>query len=340
MPSVRRITWPCATLLFVLASVFTLSPALAGPAVPEAQINGPVELTPEPAVPYRPPVAEPDPDMPWHLRRIGLPCDSPYHDPASLESTSVVAVVDTGVDPSHPLLRDRLVPGYDFVNFDDDPADDQGQGTATASVVAMVAPAVKIMPVKVLSSSGAGAHSWIANGIVWAADHGADVVNLSLGGPYTSAMLEQAVDYAWSHGVVLTAAVGSEGYSNPTYPAAYENTIGVGSTDHDDQRAAFSNYGVYLSVVAPGVSILVGTRGGGYQRWSGTGLATPLVAGLAGLVRAHYPGLAAAQVREVIEVGAIDLGQPGWDSLYGHGRIHVCRSLKMAARLAEKPPAP
>jgi thermitase len=340
MPCVRRATLYHWVLLVVLASVISLSPVLANPVDPTAQIEGPAELTAVPEPPVGSPLPTPNPEEPWYLRRIGLPCDPPYHDPASLDPTAVVAVVDTGVDATHPLLKDRLVPGYDFVNNDDNPADDQGHGTATASVVAMVAPPVRIMPVKVLSSSGAGAHSWIANGIIWAADHGADVINLSLGGPYTSALLEQATGYAWSHGVVVVAAVGHEGYSNPTYPASYENVVGVSGTDENDQRATFTNYGDYVAVSAPAVSILVGTRGGAYQRWSGTGLATPQVAGLAGLLRAYHPPLNAAQLRRVIEAGAIDLGDPGWDPYFGHGRIHVCRSLKMAGKLDRDLPVP
>ncbi len=249
----------------------------------------------------------------------------------------IIAVIDTGADASHPDLQGKLLPAYDFVNGDNDPADDQGHGTHVAGTaaaatdngigIAGVAWEVKIMPVKALSSSGAGAHSWIANAIVWATDHGADVINMSLGGPYTSATMREAVNYAWNHGVVIVAAAGNGNTSNPTYPAAYENVIGVAATDLNDQRAGFSNYGSYISVASPGVGILSTVRGNGYQAWSGTSMATPHVAGLAALLKSIHPDWTNVQIRQAIEESAIDLGTPGWDAIYGYGRIDIYTAL-------------
>lgn len=262
----------------------------------------------------------------------------------------IIAVIDTGADASHPDLQGKLVPAYDFVNGDNDPADDQGHGTHVAGTAAAVTNngigiagmswEAKVMPVKALGASGAGAHSWIANGIVWATDHGAQVINMSLGGPYTSATMREAVDYAWNHGVVIVAAAGNGNTSNPTYPAAYENVIGVSATTQNDERAYFSNYGSYVSVASPGVAILSTIRGGAYQAWSGTSMASPHVAGLAALVRSIHPNWTNAQVREAIEDSATDLGTPGWDAIFGWGRIDVYAALSNDAPTPTVTPTP
>lgn len=258
--------------------------------------------------------------------------------------TTIIAIVDTGVDAAHPDLQGKVLPGVDFVNGDNDPTDDQGHGTHVAGTaaavtdnglgIAGVAWEAKILPIKALSASGAGAHSWIANGIVWATDHGAHVINLSLGGPYTSATLHQAVEYAWDHGVVVVAAAGNGNTSNPTYPAAYENVIGVSATTQNDQRASFSNYGSYISVASPGVSILGTIRDDRYQAWSGTSMASPHVAGLVALLKSIHPDWTNAQIREAIENSTEDLGTPGWDAVFGEGRIDAF------AALSSNPPPP
>lgn len=262
----------------------------------------------------------------------------------------VIAVIDTGADRNHPDLQGKLVPAYDFVNGDSDPSDDQGHGTHVAGTaaavtnngigIAGVAWEAKIMPLKALSASGAGAHSWIANAIVWATDHGADVINMSLGGPYTSATMREAVNYAWNHGLVLVAAAGNGNTSNPTYPAAYENVMGVAATTQTDQRASFSNYGSYISVASPGVSILSTTRGASYQAWSGTSMATPHVAGLVALLKSLHPDWSNVQIRETIEESAVDLGTPGWDVVFGSGRIDAYTALSSAPPPPTSTPTP
>jgi type VII secretion-associated serine protease mycosin len=262
----------------------------------------------------------------------------------------IIAVIDTGADFSHPDLQGKLLPGYDFVNGDADPTDDQGHGTHVAGTaaaatnngigIAGVSWSAKVMPVKALGANGAGAHSWIANAIVWATDHGADVINMSLGGPYTSATMRQAVDYAWNHGVVVVAAAGNSNTSNPTYPAAYDNVIGVSATTQNDQRASFSNYGNYVSVASPGVSILSTIRSGSYQAWSGTSMATPHVAGLAALIKSIHPDWTNTQIRETIEDSAEDLGTPGWDAIFGSGRIDLYEALSSNAPAPTATPTP
>lgn len=343
MPSARRPLTLVVVLLIVAAGIGRPSVVQADPPDPPAHAfpAHPASSRTAPNAVATPPAEYGDL---WNLRRIGLPCDGRPDLPMSEDELpedatvpadsagAVVAIIDTGVDPTHPLLAGRLVPGYDIVNDDPDPSDDQGHGTHMAGIVLMVAPHVKIMPVKALSANGSGAHTWIATGIRWAADHGADVINMSLGGPYTSATMRSAAEYAWSQGVVLVAAAGSGNTSNPTYPAAYPFVMAVAATTADDVRASFSNYGTWISVAAPGMSILSSVRGGAYQIWSGTGMAAPHVAGLAGLVKWRYPYLTALQIREAIENGADDLGAPGFDSLFGYGRINACRTLDLAAR--------
>lgn len=280
------------------------------------------------------------PEM-WNLAKIRLEA---AWDITTGRPSVTIAVIDTGADHTHPDLQGKLVAAPDLVNGDNDPADDQGHGTHVAGTaaaatnngigIAGVAWDVKVMPVKALSSSGAGAHSWIANGIAWATDHGADVINMSLGGPYTSATMRGAVNYAWDHGVVIVAAAGNNNTSNPTYPAAYENVIGVSATTQNDQRASFSNYGSYVSVASPGVSILSTVRGNGYQAWSGTSMASPHVAGLAALLKSLHPDWSNARIRETIEGAAEDFGTPGWDPVFGYGRIDA------HAALSSSPPPP
>lgn len=286
------------------------------------------------------------PDM-WNLAKIRAEAG---WDITTGSSDVIIAVVDTGADASHPDLQGKLLPAYDFVNNDNDPADDQGHGTHVAGTAAAVTNngigiagvswEAKVMPIKALSANGSGAHSWIANGIVWATDHGADVINMSLGGPYTSATMSQAVDYAWSHGVVIVAAAGNGNTSNPTYPAAYDDVIGVAATTQNDERATFSNYGSYVSVASPGISILSTVRGGGYQAWSGTSMASPHVAGLAALIEAIHPNWTNAQIREAIESTAVDFGTPGWDAIYGWGRIDIYNALSSNAPAPVNTPTP
>ncbi|MFQ5593351.1 MAG: S8 family serine peptidase [Anaerolineae bacterium] len=286
------------------------------------------------------------PDM-WNLAKIRAEAG---WDITTGRSDVIIAVIDTGADASHPDLQGKLVPAYDFVNNDSDPADDQGHGTHVAGTAAAVTNngigiagvswGAKVMPVKALSANGSGAHSWIANGIVWATDHGADVINMSLGGPYTSATMSRAVDYAWSNGVVIVAAAGNGRTSNPTYPAAYDDVIGVSATTQNDERAEFSNYGSYISVASPGVSILSSTRGGGYQAWSGTSMASPHVAGLAALIKSIHPNWTNAQIREAIESSAVDFGTPGWDAIYGWGRIDIFNALSSDAPTPTDTPTP
>jgi len=249
----------------------------------------------------------------------------------------VVAVADTGADASHPDLAGQLVAGYNFVGNNSNTTDDNGHGTHVAGTVAArtnnglgvagIAYNAKVMPVKVLDSTGSGSYTAIINGITYAADHGAKVINMSLGGYSYAASLQEAVNYAWNRGVVIVAAAGNDNTASPSYPAACQNVIAVAATDQNDNKASFSNYGAHISVAAPGVSILSTVRGGSYAAWNGTSMASPHVAGLAALVISQSSSRSNAQVRQIMEQSADDKGTSGWDQYFGWGRVNAYRAL-------------
>lgn len=251
---------------------------------------------------------------------------------------TVVAIVDTGVDLSHPDLADHLLPGRDLVNQDDEPQDDNSHGTHCAGIVAAtadngvgiagVAPGVSLLPVKVMDAQGAGSVATICEGIVWAADHGADVINLSIGGLGGPEAKQAAVDYARAKGVVVVAAMGNDGKFHAVYPAASKGVIAVGATTAEDTRASFSNMGVWMAVSAPGHKIVSTILRGSYWPMSGTSMAAPHVAGLAALLRSARPALTVDEVTERIRKGAKDLGKPGYDDEFGQGRVDFGRTLE------------
>jgi subtilisin family serine protease len=240
-----------------------------------------------------------------------------------------IAILDTGVDLDHPDLAAHLVAGRDIVNGDNDPNDDFGHGTLVAGAAAAVANNgigvtgvagdASIMPVKVLGASGTGWDDDIAAGITWATDHGADVINLSLGGPGDSAVLDDAVAYAAAHDVVVVGASGNSNTSVPNYPAAIDAVIAVGATDASSTAAWFSGRGWWVDVAAPGINILSTARGTGatYATATGTSLSSPLVSGVVALMRAHNPSATAAQVAATLRATARDRGPHGNDPVYG-----------------------
>jgi subtilisin family serine protease len=232
------------------------------------------------------------------------------------DSSVIVAVVDSGVQSGHPDLG-TFTAGYDFVNNDGDTADDNGHGTAVAGVIAAqgnngigiagVCWKCEIMPVKVLDYSGSGTDGWVASGITWAVDHGADVINMSLGGPDSSTTLQDAVDYALEKGVVVVAAAGNDGLTTLNYPAAYSGVISVGADDASNSRYSWSDHGSWVLVDAPGCtnttsysgSYIVDTGTG--NNFCGTSAATPFVAGLAGLARSRNFPATGSSVASAIE---------------------------------------
>lgn len=233
-----------------------------------------------------------------------------------------VAVLDTGVDLDHPMLARRLVAGYDFVNDDDDPREEGvrgtnegfGHGTHVAGLVALAAPDADIMPVRVLDQDGVGNIWVLSEGLVFAAERGAKVVNLSLGTTRRTSLLEEIIAEvaclddddddddddrcAPTGGVVVVAAAGNGGDSVPQYPAAevVAGSLAVGATNREDALAAFSTFGPWVRLAAPGDEIISTVPGGGYGTWSGTSMAAPFAAGAAALLRSAQPTLGAAAV--------------------------------------------
>ncbi|HVL38452.1 MAG TPA: S8 family peptidase, partial [Fimbriimonadaceae bacterium] len=255
----------------------------------------------------------------------------------------IVAILDTGVDLSHPDLLPKLTIGWDFVNNDAWADDDHGHGTHCAGIaaagtnnaigVAGIGFNSRIMPVKVLGSNGSGSYAYIVAGIRYAADNGAKVISLSLGGQSTSYALEDAVNYAWSKGAIVVAAAGNANSTTPHYPAAYTNAIAVGASESNDARASYSNYGSWVDVAAPGSSILSTTRGGGYGYMSGTSMATPHVAGQAALVWSHYgASTSVSMIRQRIEGHTDPIG-----SWIKYGRVNVYKSI--GAPPSDPPPS-
>jgi len=229
-------------------------------------------------------------------------------------SQIVVGLLDTGVDTGQPDLRGKLVEGYDYVNNDQDPSDDNGHGTAVAGIVGASSDngigvagycwACRLMPVKVLGADGTGFMSGLAQGILWATDHGARVVNLSLGGPEEDLTLTAATQYAWLHGVLVVAAAGNESSPLIDYPAALPNVLSVSASDQNDRLYAFSNSGA--RVAAPGENSTTGL-GSSYVSFLGTSSAAPVVSGVAGLAFSLAPGATPAQVEQAIETSAVPI---------------------------------
>jgi thermitase len=263
-------------------------------------------------------------------------------------SSSVrIAVVDTGVDNSHPDLP-AVVAQKDFINNDSNAEDDNGHGshvagtigalTDNATGVAAANWSVSILAAKVLNASGSGSYSAVASGIRWAADSGARAINLSLGGSIPSNTLKKAVDYAWNKGAVLACAAGNSGTQQKLYPAAYANCIAVAATDENDAKASFSNYGAnWVDVAAPGVKILstmpdsavyLTTQYGykqNYDSLNGTSMATPHVAGQAGLVWARGGCSSASCVRNKIESTADAISGTG--TYWKWGRVNYRKAV-------------
>jgi subtilisin family serine protease len=250
----------------------------------------------------------------------------------------VIAVIDTGVDPTQPDLQGKLVAGYDFVNGNASPSDDNGHGTAVAGIVAANSDnqigvagycwQCRLMPVKALGADGTGFDSTIAQALVWATDHGARIVNLSLGGPTNELTLAAAAQYAWVHGTLVVAAAGNDSSTVLDYPAALPNVVSVAASDQNDQLYSFSNSGALLA--APGENTSTGS-GAGYVTFLGTSSAAPVVSGIAGLAFSLAPTATPQQIEQALEVGAAPI------SGVSHGRVDAYGTLRA---LGAPPPAP
>jgi subtilisin family serine protease len=256
-----------------------------------------------------------------------------------------VAVVDQGIDYTHPELSACFDPGtkgHDFVNQDPDPMPVNGNemhGTHVAGIIAAGSnnaagiagwANVTLYSCRALNDSGSGSTSDIADGMRWAVDHGVQVINLSLGATSSSSVMQDAALYAWNHGVLLVCASGNNGMRGVFFPAAYDQCIAVGAFDSTGVLAQFSNYGPEQELTAPGVGILSTTPGNRYYYMDGTSMASPEVAGLAALLFSYRPGLSNRQVRAILAASAIDQGEAGRDEYYGFGLVNAFRALSLA----------
>jgi serine protease len=290
----------------------------------------------------------------WHMPRIGV--EEAWDD--STGSGAVVAINDTGVRQDlADLANTNFMAGYDFINNDSDPTDDEGHGSHVCGTVAQstnnntgvvgVAFNCTIMPVKVLNSSGSGTYDQIADGIYYAVDHGADIINMSLSGPSDLTVLRNAINYAWNNGVVIVCAAGNSGSSVPEYPAAYTNSISVSAVNYLDQLADYSNYGSTIDICAPGgdtndyngdgymdgvlqQTFDKTTGDPGYYFYIGTSMASPHVAGVAALVKSANSALTNADIRNILETTAEDLGAAGWDQYFGYGIVDAYAAVQAA----------
>jgi hypothetical protein len=272
----------------------------------------------------------------WHLARIQA---LQAWDITAGTSNVIIAVLDSGINTAHPDLAGRILPGYDFVNNDSDPTDDFGHGTAVAGTViadgnngigvAGVAFGCSVLPVKVMDATGAASHSTIAQGIEFAIQQGARIINLSLAGDWPSSTLQNAINDAWSNNVIVVAAAGNNGSTVPQYPGACEHVLAVAASEPDDSRAWFSSYGAYVTLFAPGDTIWTTQRdtNNPYGAWSGTSFSSPVVAGVAALLLSMQPSLSNMQVVQVLEQTADNLGSPGYDSTFSYGRVNAFRAV-------------
>ncbi|MCS6881049.1 MAG: S8 family serine peptidase [Oscillochloridaceae bacterium] len=281
-----------------------------------------------------------DPAFPqqWGLRNI----QAPEAWTITTGGPVVVAVLDSGVDGDHPDLAGKVLPGFNTLNGSPDARDDNGHGTAVAGLIAAntdnnagiagLCWECRILPVKVVDARGVGNDASLAAGIRWAADNGARVINMSLGGEGDSRLLREAIAYAAARGIVLVAASGNEReIGNPvTYPAAYPDVIAVGATGNTDTITGFSNTGDYLDLAAPGVGLWTTLPGGRYGPPNGTSFSSPYVAGAAALVLTQRPDLGRSDVGCILKASADDKGPPGKDSEYGWGRLNAFRAVQLA----------
>jgi len=269
--------------------------------------------------------------------------------------STIIAVLDSGVNSAHPDLSGRVLPGYDFVNNDSDAGDDFGHGTAVAGTlvargnnglgVAGVAYGCSVLPVKVMDQFGSASHSTIALGIEYAVQHGARIVNLSLGGDWPSSTLQNAINYAWSNNVVVVAAAGNNGSTVPQYPGACEHVLAVASSEPDDSRSPFSNYGSYVALFAPGDDIWTTQKdlANPYGAWRGTSFSSPVVAAVAALALSLNPSLSNTQIVDLLKQTSDHPPFAAAASLNGIGRInalHAVNGVTPAPGLASPAPQP
>ncbi len=321
----------------------------------------------------------------WALPKIGFTAKGSASSAWNLETGEgkpvIVAVLDTGLDYFHPDLKpesiwrnpkpkkkgedkngyERDFHGWNFVEMTNNPWDNDGHGTFVTGLIAAAANnghgiaginwGVRIMPLKVMNVFGKARSFNVFRGILYAADHGAKVINLSMESDQLTQTVQIAIDYAYKKGALIVLAAGNQGIDTATHSASYDHVLVVGALDQQDKRAAFSNWGKHVKIAAPGVDILslrarrsdfmlltgaehykpgeafVGPQNQ-FMRSSGTSFSAPMVSAVASLIWAKYPNLTNEQVERMILESADDVEVPGWDHLSGAGRLNAAAALK------------
>lgn len=254
-----------------------------------------------------------------------------------------VAVLDTGIDYNHPDLKNRILTnlGYNFLNGTQNASDDNGHGTHVSGIIAAQANNnqgitgvtgsldVKIIPIKVLNSNGEGETDIIAKGIRYAADAGADIINMSFGSPEQDIDIDSAVQYARSKGVFMVAAAGNDGRNADIYsPAGDQGVYTVSAVNTSLRKASFSNYGSVVQIASPGVNILSTVPGGKYQAWDGTSMAAPIVSGIAAILKAQNPSLSPTDIASLLDSTARNVSGKQKDTLTGYGVVNAYNAVK------------
>lgn len=259
----------------------------------------------------------------------------------------VIAILDTGISSGNVDMQGNVIGGYNFISDNTNYADDNGHGTMVASVaagitdngygIAGIAGKSKLLAVKVMNSSGSGTYSTMIKGIEYAVSNGAKVINMSIGGRTASTALKLAVDSAVSSGLTVVAAAGNEGSTSLSFPAAYDNVIGVGAVDFNNNKTSYSNTGQGITIMAGG-SARVATTTTYIGTASGTSFASPYVAGLVALMYSSNANVTPNMVFDAIAKGAVDLGSSGYDTTFGYGMVDMGKSLGLVS--GSSAPAP
>ncbi|MGE7913745.1 S8 family peptidase [Lysinibacillus xylanilyticus] len=252
-----------------------------------------------------------------------------------------VAVIDSGVDFKHPDLKSQVLPPYNAAA----PANTTNtgdHGTHVAGIIGAakdnavgghgVNPNAKLLPIDVFNGKAGASDFVIAQGILYAIEQGADVINMSLGGYGESPLMKDAVQKAIDQGITVVAAAGNESTDNYSFPASYEGVISVGSTNDRNKLSSYSNYGPSVDIVAPGEEVYSTVhdekKGSSYVKFSGTSMASPVVAGVASLLKSKYPNLKPHEIEAILEMTAKDLGEKDYDLTYGHGLVNPVKALQ------------
>jgi len=279
----------------------------------------------------------------WGLTKINMEA---AWDATTGDSNLIIADIDTGVDYNHEDLSGKILLGPDYSNDDSDPMDDNGHGTHIAGIIGAITNNskgvagidwnAKILAIKVLNASGNGSIPDVVQGIKYAADNNASVINLSLGDYVNSPDLEDGIDYAVAKGCVIIGAAGNENKSSQLYPAAYSNVLAVAATDQNDKRSVWnaseaSNYGSWVDISAPGTRIYSTWLNDTYEYSSGTSMACPIVSGVAALLLSVHPTWTYTDVFNRLKTTALDIDalNPGYENLLGSGRLDAQAALSL-----------